>query len=366
MRVKFIDLPRRFADETLRARVTAVFEHGQFVLGAELTHFEARFAKVSGARYALGLNSGTDALFLALKALRIGAGDEVVTAPNSFVATAGAIVMTGARPVFVDVDAEYLMDVRQLAAAITPRTRAIMPVHLTGNVVDVDAIAAIAAPRGIAVIEDAAQAVGAALRGRTVGSLGDAAAFSLFPLKNLGVAGDGGMLTTDREDVRARVALLRHHGLRTRDECAEFAYNSRLDTLHAVVGDVLLDDLDPITDKRIAHARFYDDALAGLEPELIVPPRRRDVKQVFHTYVVQVADRPGLETYLAEQGIETKIHYPIPIHLQPAAASLGYRRGDFPVTESQSERILSLPVHEYLEPAQLEWVADRVRSFYRR
>jgi len=366
MRVKYMDLPRQFEDGAVIARVVDEFKRCQFVLGPQVAAFEARFARVCGAAHAVGLNSGTDALFFALKALGVGHGDEVITVPNSFVATAGAIVMTGATPVFVDVNAEYLMDPARVADAITPRTRAIIPVHLTGNPADLDAIGATAAPRSLPIIEDAAQAVGAAIGGRVVGSIGAAAAFSLFPLKNLGVAGDGGVLTTGSREIFDRVMLLRHHGLRTRDEVEVWGYNSRLDTIQAIVADAVLDGLESVTAARIRNAAFYDRALAPLAPQIIVPPRRPGVRQVFHTYVVQAEQRDRLREFLDSRGVETKIHYPIPIHLQKAAAGLGYKRGAFPVCEAQSERIVSLPVHEYLTEAEQQYVVDRIREFYRR
>jgi dTDP-4-amino-4,6-dideoxygalactose transaminase len=366
MRVKYMDLPRQFEDGAVVARVVEEFKRCQFVLGPQVASFEARFARACGAAHAVGLNSGTDALFFALRALGVEPGDEVITVPNSFVATAGAIVMAGATPVFVDVNAEYLMDPTRVADAITSRTRAVIPVHLTGNPADLDAIGAVAGRHGLAVIEDAAQAVGAAIGGRVVGSLGAAAAFSLFPLKNLGVAGDGGMLTTGSREIFDKVMLLRHHGLRTRDEVEIWGYNSRLDTIQAIVADAVLDGLDEVTAGRIRNAAFYDRALAPLAPHIVVPPRRPGVRQVFHTYVVQAEQRDRLREFLESRGVETKIHYPIPIHLQKAAEGLGYNRGAFPVCEAQSERIVSLPVHEYLTEVEQHYVVDRIQEFYRR
>ena len=366
MRVKYMDLPRQFEDGAIVARVMDEFKRCQFVLGPQVAEFERRFARACGTTHALGLNSGTDALFLALRALGVGPGDEVITAPNSFVASAGAIVMTGATPVFVDVNAEYLMDPARLADAITPRTRAVMPVHLTGNPVDMRAIGAVAARHRLHVVEDCAQAVGAMVDGRIAGSIGAAGAFSLFPLKNLGVAGDGGMLTTSSSELAERVRLLRHHGLRNRDECETWGYNSRLDTIQAIVADAVLDTLEGLTAARIRNAAFYDAAFADLAPDVVVPPRRPGVRQVFHVYVVQAERRDRLREFLEQRGVETKIHYPIPIHLQKAAESLGYKRGAFPVCEAQSERIVSLPVHEYLTRAEQEYVVDRIREFYGR
>ncbi|MBI3636042.1 MAG: DegT/DnrJ/EryC1/StrS family aminotransferase, partial [Candidatus Rokubacteria bacterium] len=287
-RVPYMELPKQFSDGVVVERIAEEFRRCQFVLGPQVARFEARFARLCGTTRAAGLNSGTDALFLALKALGIGPGDEVITAPNSFVATAGAIVAAGARPVFADVGDDYTIAPALVAAAVTPRTRVIMPVHLTGTPADMDALTAIAARHGLAVVEDAAQAVGASVNGRPVGSLGAAGCFSLFPLKNLGVAGDGGMLTTSSADLDRAVKLLRHHGLASRDECEVFGYNSRLDTLQAIVGDALLDSLDAVTKKRIDNAALYDAALAPLAPDVVLPPRRPGARPVFHTYVVQV------------------------------------------------------------------------------
>jgi aminotransferase EvaB len=366
MHVKYMDLPRQFADGAIVSRVTEEFKRCQFVLGPQVAEFETRFARACGAAHAVGLNSGTDALFLALRALGIGPGDEVITAPNSFVATAGAIVMAGATPVFVDVNAEYLMDPALLEDAITSRTRAVIPVHLNGNPADMKALGAIAARHRLPLIEDCAQAVGATVGGKVVGSIGAAGAFSLFPLKNLGVAGDGGMLTTNSAELAEKVRLLRHHGLRTRDECETWGYNSRLDTIQAIVGDAVLDTLERLTAARVKNAAFYDRALMDLSPDVVVPPRRSNVRQVFHLYVVQAESRDRLREFLDSRGVETKIHYPIPIHLQKAAEGLGYKRGAFPVCEAQSERIVSLPVHEYLTEAEQLYVVACIREFYGR
>jgi aminotransferase EvaB len=365
-RVSYMDLPRQFEDGEVGRRIAEEFARGQFVLGPQVAEFEQRFAGLCAVPHAIGLNSGTDALFLSLRALGIGPGDEVITAPNSFIATASAIVNTGARPVFADVGTDYTIDPRLVTAAVTRRTRAVIPVHLTGAPADMDGLAAIAARHQLAVIEDAAQAVGATLHGQPVGSFGATGCFSLFPLKNLGVAGDGGMLTTRNPELDRKIRLLRNHGLRDRDEVEIFGYNSRLDTLQAIVGSVLLDRLDTVTKTRIEHAAYYDQALGDLAPDVILPPRRAAARQVYHTYVVQVVRRERLTAHLRERGIETKIHYPIPIHLQPAAAFLGYKRGAFPVSEAQAERILSLPIHEYLTADDLAYVAETIRAFYRR
>jgi dTDP-4-amino-4,6-dideoxygalactose transaminase len=363
MRVPYLALDRHFDHDELAAALRSHLTNTDFVLGESVTRFEQEFARLSGSEYAVGVNSGTDALFLALKALDIGPGDEVVTAPNSFIATAGAIVAAGARPVFADVGADYNLDPERVAAAITPRTRAILPVHLTGNPAPMPTLLALAGQRGLALIEDAAQAVAATLDGKSVGAFGSAGCFSLHPLKNLPVGGDGGVVTTSSAELAERLRRLRNHGLRNRDEIAHFGFNSRLDSMQATIARFGLAGLAAITESRRRHAARYDALLAGVGG-VVIPPRRANAHQVFHTYVVQVEARDALMTYLAGQGIDTKIHYPIPIHLQAPCRDLGYGPGDFPVCEDQARRILSLPINEHLTDAQIDHVADCIRRFY--
>ena len=362
--VKYLDLPQQFRDEALLGLLRKQFETCQFVMGPEVEVFERNFAALCGTPYALGLNSGTDALFLALKALDVGPGDEVITAPNSFVASTGAIIAAGARPLFVDVAADYNIDVRLIEGAITKKTKAILPIHLTGNPADMEAIMEIAEKHSLFVVEDAAQAVMASINGRRVGSFGDAGCFSLHPLKNLNACGDGGMLTTNSQEVYDRVKLLRNHGLKNRDEIEVFGYNSRLDTLQAVVANHVLGQLESITARRVKNARMYDRLLQELSHFVAIPPRRENVKQVFHTYVVRVKKRADLVGFLNDHGVETKIHYPIPIHLQKPCRELGYRKGNFPVCEEQVEEILSLPVHHHLAEDQIGYVVELIKKFY--
>jgi aminotransferase EvaB len=364
--VKYLDLPQEFKDGELWNALRRQLELSQFILSAEVARFESRFAQLCQTAFAIGLNSGADALFLGLKSLGIGPGDEVITVPNSFVATAGAIVATGARPVFVDVGADYNMDVNLIAPAITARTKAILPVHLTGNPVDMPCILEIARMHHLYVIEDAAQAVAALLDGQPVGSFGDVGCFSLHPLKNLNVCGDGGIVTTNSKAVYEKIRLLRNHGLKNRNEIECFGYNSRLDTIQATVANHVMNNLETIMEIRRHHAQLYDRELSALSEFVTIPPRRDNVKQVFHTYVVQVQRREELIQYLAEYGIETKIHYPIPIHLQKPCLEMGYTRGDFPVCESQAEAILSLPVHQYLTDEHINYVGDMIKQFFQK
>jgi len=364
LRVPFVDLAaqhRAIRDELLAA-AAEVIDSGQFILGPQVREFEQRFAELCGVRQAVGVNSGTDAICLALRALDIGPGDEVITVPNSFVATASAIALCGAKPVFVDVRDDYNMDPGKIEPAITPHTRAILPVHLTGRSADMDSICEIAKTHRLHVIEDAAQAVTAEFRGRRVGSLGTIGCFSLHPLKTLNACGDGGMLTTDDETLANRLRKLRNIGLQSREDAAEWSSNSRLDTLQAAILLVKLRYLDRWTEARRSHAEFYRTALADL-PGIRVPVDQPHERAVYHTFVIQAQRRDELKQFLAERGIETAIHYPRPIHLQTAARGLNLPRGSFPIAEAQADRILSLPVYAELSQEQRAAVVDAIRAF---
>ncbi len=350
----------KIKDELLQAMAN-VLDHGLFISGPEVGEFEERFAEYCGARYAVGVGNGTDALILTLKALGIGAGDEVITAPNSFLASASAIALTGATPVFVDVRNDFNLDPNLLETAITPKTRAILPVHLTGRAADMLPILATAGKHGLAVIEDAAQAVGAGYHGQKVGSFGNAGCFSLHPLKNLNACGDGGVITTNDEGVYRYLLKARNHGLRNRDGCEFWSINSRLDTLHAAMLLVKLKHLDTRTEARKANAEFYRKHLSDL---VQTPQEEPYDDSVYQTFVIQADRREELRIYLKNQGVETKVHYPIPIHLQEAAKTLGYKAGDFPVAERQAKHILSLPIYPGLTRSQLKHVVNRIHYFY--
>ena len=367
MKVSYSYLDRQFADlESYLDDIRQVVRSGEFTLGPPVAQFEERFAALTGVPYAVGVGSGTDALILSLRAVGVGPGDDVITTPNTFVASVGAIVMTGAHPVFVDNNDEYTIDVSKIEAAITPRTKALLPVHLSGNPADMPAIMAIAERRGLAVIEDAAQAILAKIDGRHVGSWGAAAGFSLHPLKNLNIWGDGGIIVTRSAELRDRLRLLRNHGMATRDEIHLWGGNSRLDSVQAVIALRLMQQVHEITNQRIANAHRFDAAFADMTDVITVPPRHRHVQQVFHTYVIRVANRDALLDYLVKHGVRAKVHYPIPLHLQKAAAGLGYKAGDFPVCEAHCASILTLPVHQHLTPEEIEHTAAHVRRFYGR
>ena len=364
--IAYVDLARQARDERdmLHAALDRVIDSGFFVGGGLIEELEARLAEFCNVREAVVLGSGTDALELGMRALGIGPGDEVITPPNSFVASTSAIVAIGATPVFVDVQHDQNIDPALIAASITPRTKAIMPVHLTGRVADMAPIQALAKQHGLMIVEDAAQAIGSRYDGRLSGGLGDVGCFSTHPLKNLNACGDGGFVTTDDSNVATRVRQLRNHGMSDRNTVEEFATVARMDSLQAAILLARLDKLNAVSDARRQNAGLYRQLL---DPALVyVPPCRSVEHNTFHTFVIQVDDRDGLQAHLKALGIGTAIHYPIPIHLQPAAKSLGFGPGDFPVTESQAERILTLPVHQYLTDSDIHRVADAVNNYLSR
>ena len=364
MKVPYVDLAAQHAPikDELLAAVSGVMDHGMFIMGQEVAEFEREFARLCCVEYAVGVNSGTDALVLALKALEIGSGDEVITVANSFIASTSCIALVGATPVLVDVREDYNIDPGLIEAAISPRTRAILPVHLTGRPADMDPIMDIARRNGLYVIEDCAQAVGAEYKNQPVGSFGTVGCYSLHPLKTLSACGDGGVITTNDPNLYRQFMFLRNHGLETREDCIIWGYNSRLDTMQAAMLLVKLRYLDRWTEQRQCNARLYQERLADLE-DMWLPTDARHERAVYHTFVIQSQRRDELKTYLADKAIGTVISYPTPIHLQQAAAGLSYRAGSFPVTEKQAGRMLSLPVHSELAEDQLEFVVDCVHSF---
>ena len=359
MKVPFVDLRAQYdsiAGE-INVAMKHVIERGDYILGEDVRLFEDEFAKYIGVAEAIGVASGLDALELALRGFGVGPGDEVITAANSFVATALAILAAGAKPVLVDANpATYNIDPAAIEAAVTPRTKAIMPVHLYGQPAEMKPILEIARKRGLLVIEDAAQAHGALYEGRRVGSLGNAAGFSFYPAKNLGACGDGGMVVTNDRAVAEKIRQLRNYGQRVKYEHPVIGINSRLDTIQGAVLRVKLRRLDQWNAARATHAAAYDSFLTGAS--ITLPKTAPNCSHIFHLYVVQVDNRQEVQASLTERGIGTAIHYPIPIHLQEACAGLGYRRGDFPVTEAAASRIVSLPMYAELRREQCQFVAE--------
>ena len=360
--IPYVNLSAQWIDERkeLLKVVEKVLASGAYVGGENIEEFEELIAEYCGTRFAVALNSGTDALVCALYALGIGKGDEVITAPNSFIASAAAIVHVGAIPVFVDVKPDQNLDPDLIETAITRKTRAIMPVHLTGRVADMDAINDIAARRSLYVIEDAAQSIGSMWRGKSSGSLGTLGCFSAHPLKNLNACGDAGFITTDVEDVVSRIRRIRNHGMVERNNVEEFGMVSRMDSLQAAILKFRLSRLSKVIARRRDNAEIYQRLL---NPQRVFLPLETENEfNTYHTFVVQVDKRDEMRRDLLARGIETAVHYPIPIHLQPAGQKLGYKNGDFPETERQANRILTLPVKQYLAESQICYVAEIVNS----
>jgi len=362
VKVPFVDLATQYAairGEVLPA-MEEVLESAAFVLGPHVVAFEQHFAAYIGARYCVGVESGTAALKLALAGLGIGPGDEVVLPANTYIASALAISAVGATPLPVDVDDAYGLDPNAFEAAITPRTKAVMPVHLYGQAVPMRPILEVAERYGLRVVEDACQAHGAKIDGRRAGAIGDAGCFSFYPGKNLGAYGDGGAIVTNDERLYERLLLERDFGQKKKYEHLIKGDNCRLDAIQAAVLDVKLRYLDEWNERRRDHAALYDAllAIAGFE----TPKNRNAEGHVYHLYVTQVRDRDRVRDELASRGIATGIHYPVPIHLQPAYADLGILPGRFPVTETAARRTLSLPMYPELEASQIRHVVDTLRE----
>ena len=371
MNVPLLDLQAQYASlrDELRAAVVRVMDSQRFVLGDEVRRLESSIAEYVGTTHAIGCASGSDALLLALMALDVGAGDEVLTTPFTFFATAAAITRLGARPVFVDIDpATYNLDATRAADAITPRTKAIMPVHLYGQCADMEPLLALS--DRVPIIEDAAQAIGAtdhtSDHNRQAGAMGAIGCFSFYPTKNLGGAGDGGMLTTNDDGLAQRLRSLRTHGGANEYEHSEVGVNSRLDELQAAVLNVKLPHLDAWSDERARKATAYSEMLnsAPSSFELITPAVRDDARHIFHQYVIRVPQhRDALMQHLKAQGVGTKVYYPIPLHRQECFAYLGYHEGDFPESERAAREVLALPVYPELTEAQQSYVVDAIKSF---
>ena len=366
--IPLLDLTRQYQTlrEPIQAAITRTIESQRFVLGAEVEHFEKRFAEYCGARFAIGCASGTDALELALMAAGIGLGDEVLTVPFTFFATGGAILRAGARPVFIDVeDASFNLDAGQLdrTLAAHPNVKAILPVHLYGACADMGPIVERAAARGIPVIEDAAQAVGAECRGVRAGNIGTIGCFSFFPTKNLGGFGDGGMLTTNDEKLAGDLRALRVHGSFEKYIHRWPGMNSRLDALQAAVLNVKLDRLDDWNRARQRNAALYRQLLGDV---VVTPaPLPHQTCHVYNQFVIRCARRDELRAFLTAHGVGSEVYYPLPLHLQPALAALGHRAGDFPVSERLAGEVLALPIYAELTENEVSAVAGLIREFYR-
>ena len=363
--VSYVDISAQWRDERndLLPILEETLSGGQYVGGSEVDLFEEAASRYFGSKHVVGLNSGTDALVCALVALGVGPGDEVITPPNSFIASTAAIAHIGAKPVFVDVKSDQNIDEHLIEAAIGPKTKAIMPVHLTGRMASLREVGKIAEKHSLAIIEDAAQSAGSSLDSRFAGTWGDVGCFSAHPLKNLNACGDAGFITTDNESVAKKIRSMRNHGLIDRETVEEFGFVSRMDAVQAAVLKFRLERLSNVVAKRKENVAVYRTLLNA--SHIFHPEDAQGEDNSWHTFVIQVDQRDELKRYLAEKGIETAIHYPVPIHLQPAARALGYQEGDFPIAESQAMRILTLPIHQYLTKEALERVALSVNEFYK-
>ncbi len=364
-RIPFFDLKIQYhaIRDELNAAVARVLERGAFILGEEVASFEQEFAAYCGVSHAVGVGSGTDALQLALRACGIGPGDEVITASFTSVATVAAIELTGARPVLVDIDPRhYTLDSEKLAAAVTPSTRAVIPVHLYGSPAELELILAVAQQHNLRVVEDCAQAHGAMYRGKKVGAWGHVSAFSFYPTKNLGAYGDGGAMVTDDPELAERVRLLRQYGWKDRQVSTVKGLNSRLDELQAAILRVKLIHLDEWNAKRRQLALRYQDLLR--DTGLTLPFAPSDSEPVHHLFVVRSPERDSLRAFLSDKGIQTLIHYPLPVHLQPAYSDLGYRPGNLPYSEAAAREVLSLPLYPEMSEDMVEEVCRGIRDFY--
>ena len=365
MKIDFVDLKRQYQchKKELDAAIQKALDNADYILGEELKSFEREFAKFCDVKYCVGVASGTDALFLSLKALGIGPGDEVITAPNSFVASALCISMAGATPVFADINLKtYNIDPSKIENKITLKTKAIIPVHLYGQPADMDPINKIAEKHNLKILEDACQAHGAEYKGKKVGGLGDIAAFSFFPGKNLGAYGDGGAVVTDNQELAEKVLMYRMYGGKERDNyLIKGGVNSRLDAMQAAILRVKLKYLDGWNAARRENAKLYGELLK--ESDVLTPMTLDYVEPVFHLYVIRVKERDEIMSHLRSKQISVLAHYPVPIHLQPIYAELGYKRGDFPVTEAAADEILSLPVFPELEKREIEYVVRIIQEY---
>lgn len=361
MQIPFVNLAKQFIsiENELVQNFIDIGRSGGYIMGEVLETFEKNIATFLEVKHVLGVADGSDALFLIMHALGIGEGDEVITAPNSFIASAWTIIATGAKPVFVDVDQDLNINPKLIELAINEKTKAIMPIHLAGRPAKMDEINAIAKKYNLFIIEDSAQAIGARYKGKRVGGLSNAAGFSLHPLKNLGIYGDGGLIATNDDILYEKLKVLRNHGLINRDECEVWGYNSRLDTIQAAFANTKLKYLEKWNARCHEIAEIYKKNLTGVE----IPVDQEWEYCVYHNFVIKTIDRDLMMQHLKESGVDTRIHYPIPIHLQNAAKKLGYKNGDFPNTETFSKTMLSLPIYPELTNEEVYYVIEKVNSF---
>ena len=361
-------LVEQFADYSkIFKEVEKVVKKGDYTLGREVDICEKNFAKRTGAKFAISVGNGTDALLLSLKALNIGPGDEVITVPYTFVATVGSIVTAGAKPVFVDIKEDYNMDENKIKAAITKKTKAIMPVHWAGRPCEMDKIYSIAKKYNLNIVQDSAHVIGARFKNKHLVNFGDTCTYSMHPLKNLNVWGDGGFIVTNKKALAEKLYLIRNHGLKDRNNVEIFGYNSRLDSIQAAVANFKMKNkLDNITSKRIKNSKLLDKFLSK-NKNIITVKRAKYLKEVFHLYHINVKNlkiRDLLQKFLIKNNVDAKVHYPIPVHLQRAAKYLKYKKGDFPVAEKMANTSLSLPVHEFIDVRHINHMTKVIFNFF--
>ena len=364
MDVRYSYLSQQFANaDDLWVRLKKFVATGDFTLGSELNKFEINFAKLIGTKFAVGVNSGTDALKLSLKAIGIKPGDEVITAANTFVATVGAIHEIGAKIVFVDCDDTFCMNVDLIEKKITKKTKAILPVHFTGYMTNMPKLVTISRKYNIPIVEDACQSILGSINKKKAGTWGITGAFSLHPLKNINVWSDGGVITTNSQKVYKKLLLLRNHGLKSRDHVDILGYNSRLDTFQAVVGNWLLPSAKNIANKRIKNAKYYDNFLSKIS-DIKIPERPKNFKIVYHLYIIFAKKRDQLLKYCLKKNIEAKVHYPVPMYLQKGLKHLKHKKGDFPVTDRHCKEIITFPCYQHLNKKQMNYVIKTIKNFY--
>lgn len=362
MKIPYVNLS--YQNSLIRRQLTSIFNRilktGNYVGGSEITRFEKNIAKFCKSKYAVALNSGTDALTLALAVCGVRKGDEVITTPNSFIASTAVIVHLGAKPIFVDVLPDQNINPDKIEEVITKKTKCIMPVHLTGRMADMKKIMKIANKYNLKVVEDAAQAIGSKFDGKFAGTFGHVGCFSAHPLKNLNAIGDGGYLVTNNKSYYKKIKDLSNHGMTNRDKVKNFGYVSRMDNLQAAILNYKLKNLNNIISKRRKNYKIYKKFLSK---KVFFPKEKNNEFNTYHTFVVQVDKRNQLKNYLLKNRIATSIHYPIPIHLQPASNKLGYKLGDFPITETQSNKIITLPIHQDLKKKDIFRICKMVNNF---
>ena len=360
-------LVEQFSDYSkIFKEIEKVVKKGDYTLWKVVNECEKKFAKRTGAKYAISVGNGTDALFLSLKALNIGNGDEVITTPYTFIATVASIATVGAKPVFVDIKNDYNIDENKIESAITKKTKAIIPVHWAGRPCELDKIKSISKKYNLHVIQDTCHGIESRYKKKHLVNFGDVCTYSMHPLKNLNVWGDGGFIVTQKEKLAKKLSLIRNHGLKNRNTCEVFGYNSRLDTIQAAVANYKMNNmLDNITSKRIRNSKLLDKLL---KPNKYVQTVRRlpYLKEVFHLYHINVKRRDALQKYLIKNSIDAKVHYPTPIHLQPAAKYLKYKKGDFPIAQKMADTSLSLPVHEFIKERDIKLIAKFIHKFYQK